>query len=121
IERMVQEAEMYRNQDRKKKELAEARNLADNAAYAAEKFLRELGDQVPAEARKNLEEKVRALRESLSGEDVARIRQRTAELNEALQAIGAQMYQGAGPAASPPPSEEEGPEGDVIEGEFSAD
>ncbi|HHS98338.1 MAG TPA: molecular chaperone DnaK, partial [Chloroflexi bacterium] len=104
IERMVQEAEMYRDQDRKKKELAEARNLADNAAYAAEKFLRELGDQVPAEARKNLEEKVRALRESLSGEDVARIRQRTAELNEALQAIGAQMYQGAGPAASPPPS-----------------
>jgi molecular chaperone DnaK len=116
IERMVQEAEMHREQDRKKKELAEARNLADNAAYAAEKFLRELGDQVPAEARGNLEEKVRAVRE-----DVARIRQRTAELNEALQAIGAQMYQGAGPATSPPPDEGEGPEGDVIEGEFSTE
>jgi len=121
IERMVQEAEMHREQDRKKKELAEARNLADNAAYAAEKFLRELGDQVPAEARGNLEEKVRAVREILSSEDVARIRQRTAELNEALQAIGAQMYQGAGPATSPPPDEGEGPEGDVIEGEFSTE
>ena len=120
---MVQEAEMHREQDRRKKELAEARNLADNAAYAAEKFLREMGEHISAEARKDLEEKVRAVREVISTEDVARIRQRTADLNEALQAIGTQMYQGAGPATSPPPDEGEGegPEGDVIEGEFSAE
>jgi len=121
IDRMVQEAEMHREQDRKKKELAEARNTADNAAYSAEKFLREMGDQVPSEARQNLEAKIRAVREVLAGEDVARIRQRTAELTEALQAIGARMYREAGSGATPPPGEEPGPEGDVIEGEFSTD
>ncbi|HID89748.1 MAG TPA: molecular chaperone DnaK, partial [Anaerolineae bacterium] len=121
IEQMVQEAEIHREQDRQKKELAEARNLADNVAYAAEKFLREMGGHISAEAREDLEGKVRAVREVVSTEDVARIRQRTAELNEALQAIGTQMYQGGGPEASPPPDEGEGPEGDVIEGEFSAE
>ncbi|HIQ02373.1 MAG TPA: molecular chaperone DnaK, partial [Anaerolineales bacterium] len=119
VERMVREAEELREQDRRRKDLAEARNAADNAVYSAEKFLREMGEQIPADTRRNLEEKTRAVREVLSAEDAARIRQRTAELGEAIQAVGARMYQGAGPS-TPPPSGEEG-EGDVIEGEFSTE
>jgi len=119
VERMVQEAEAHREQDRRRRELAEVRNAADTAAYSAEKFLRELGKQIPADARSDLEEKIQAVRQALSSDDVARIRQRTAELNEALQAVGAEMYKGAGPGTPPPPDEGDGPEGDVIEGEFS--
>jgi len=119
VEEMVSEAEAYRQQDQSKKELAEARNTADNTVYSAEKFLHEFGEQVPADARKGLEAKIQAVREALSGEDVARIRQRAAELGEALQGVGAQMYKGAGPGTPPPSGEKGGPNEDVIEGEFS--
>ena len=119
VEQMVRDAEAHREEDRHKRELAEARNSADTAAYSAEKFLREFGEQIPADARKDIEEKIKETREALSGTDVARIRQRAEELGAALQAVGAQMYQGAGPGTPPPADQKEGPAGDVIDGEFS--
>ena len=119
VEEMVRAAEAHQEQDRRQKELVEVRNVADNAAYSAEKFLREMGEQVPADARQSLEAKIQAVREARSSDDAALIRQRTTELNEALQGIGAQMYQGAGPATEPPSDEPDGSEGDVIEGDFS--
>jgi molecular chaperone DnaK len=119
VDGMVRDAEQHRERDRQKKELAEARNAADSTAYSAEKFLRELGGQISADARKNLEQKIQAVRDVLSGDDLARIRQRTAELSEAIQGVGAKMYEGAGPGTAPPAGEEGGPEEDVIEGEFS--
>jgi molecular chaperone DnaK len=121
VERMVREAEQHREQDRQRKEAVEARNTADSAIYGAEKFLREQGDKVPSNLRSGTETKIEALKSALEGGDVSTIRQRTDELSQALQQIGAAMYEGAGPAA-PPPSEGEPPgdgEEDVIEGEFS--
>jgi molecular chaperone DnaK len=122
VERMVREAELHREADQRKKEQVEARNVADTSAYSAEKFLREMGDQLPAAARENVELKVKAVRQALATDDVARIKQSTAELNAAIQAVGAQMYQGAGPSTPPPSGSAgrgQGEEGDVIEGEFS--
>ena len=117
VERMIREAEAHREQDRRRRELAEARNAADTAVYSAEKFLRDLGDRLTADVRANVEQKIQAVRDVLSSDDVARIRQATTELGEALQAVGAQMYQAAGPGTSPPSGDEDSGE-DVIEGEF---
>ncbi|MBN1815542.1 MAG: molecular chaperone DnaK [Anaerolineae bacterium] len=122
VDRMVQDAEKHRDQDRKKKEEIETRNIADNTVYTAEKFLREQGDKVPDNVRSDVESKVEALKKAVDGGDVGTIRQRTEELGQALQQMGAAMYQGAGPSAPPPPGDEgEPPEGDedVVEGEFS--
>jgi molecular chaperone DnaK len=123
VERMVGEADQHREQDRQKREEVEARNMADNAVYSAEKFLREQGDKVPANLRSDTEAKIEALKSALEGGDVGTIRRRTDELSQALQQIGAAMYQAAGPGAPPPPGGEgEAPAGgeeDVIEGEFS--
>jgi molecular chaperone DnaK len=122
VDRMVQDAEKHRDQDRKKKEEIEARNNADNTVYTAEKFLKEQGDKVPDNVRTDVESKVEALKKAIDGSDVGAIRQRTEELGQALQQMGAAMYQGAGPSAPPPPGGEgEPPAGDedVVEGEFS--
>jgi molecular chaperone DnaK len=123
VERMVQEAEQFREQDRQRKEEVEARNMGDNAVYSAEKFLREQGDKVPANLRSDTEAKIEALKTVLQGGDVNAIRQRTDELSQMLQQVGAAMYQEAGPGTPPPPppggEPPTGGDEDVIEGEFS--
>jgi len=119
VDRMVQDADAHRDQDRQRKELVEARNTADNTAYSAEKFLREFAEQVPADARQDIEDKVKAVRDLLSTDNAGRIRQAAADLAEAMQAVGAQVHQAGGPAAPPPPDTDGDDDQDVIEGEFS--
>ncbi|MEE8391011.1 MAG: Hsp70 family protein, partial [Anaerolineae bacterium] len=123
VDRMVQDAEQFREQDQQRKEEIEARNTGDNTVYGAEKLLREQGDQVPANLRSDAEAKIEALKNALQGSDVNAIRRCTDELNQMLQQVGAAMYQEAGPATPPPPSPEGEPppdsDEDVIEGEFS--
>jgi len=121
VERMVQEAERYREQDRQRREEIEARNAADNAVYSAEKFLQEQGDKVSSSLRSEAEAKIEALKSALQGSDVSAIRRHTDELSQVMQQLGAAMYQGAGPGAPPPPGGESsgGDEEDVVEGEFS--
>jgi len=121
VERMVQEAERYREQDRQRREEVEARNAADNAVYSAEKFLQEQGDKASSSLRSEAEAKIEALKSALQGSDVSAIRRHTDELSQVMQQLGAAMYQGAGPGASPPPGGESsgGDEEDVVEGEFS--
>jgi molecular chaperone DnaK len=124
IEQMVSEAEQSREQDLKRKEAVETRNMADSAIYSAEKLMKEQADKVPEEAKRKIEVKIEAVKKSLEGEDINTIRQATAELSGAIQELGASMYEQPG-AAPPPPEEggsETGPTGtdeDVIEGEFS--
>ncbi|MEE9618104.1 MAG: molecular chaperone DnaK [Anaerolineae bacterium] len=121
VERNIQEAEQHREEDRKRKEEIEARNVADNAVYSAEKFLEEQKDKVPSHLRSEAEAKVEALKSALQGSDVGAIRRSTEELSQVVQQVGAAMYQEAGPGTPPPPEGEppEGGEEDVIEGEFS--
>ncbi len=124
IERMVREAEQHREEDRRRRELAEARNNADAAIYQTEKFLRESGDKISAAERSELEGKVAAVRSALQGQDLERLRSVTRELLDSLQQVGARMYQASGSAPSDGgsragggPSRPDGGE-DVIEGEF---
>jgi molecular chaperone DnaK len=119
IDHMVRDSKQYEAEDRKRKEEVEARNYADSVAYTAEKTLRELGDKVPANVRSEVEAKVKEVREAMQGKDIALIRRKTQELGEALQKIGAAMYQQQ-PGAPPPPGGEGKPpeEEGTVEGEF---
>ncbi len=119
VERMVEEARRHEAEDRKRRELAEARNQADSVAYQAEKALRELGDKVPASDREKIEASVKSLREAIKGEDVQKIRRLTEEVQQASYALGQQLYaQQAKATPGGGPSGDGGGQGDVVEGEF---
>ncbi|HET7010485.1 MAG TPA: molecular chaperone DnaK [Anaerolineales bacterium] len=124
VERMVDEAKRNTAEDRKRRELVEARNAADTLAYQAEKSLKELGDKVPAGDRTNIEAKIADLRKAAEGEDVAAIKRLTEELQQATYALSQQLYAQAQPGGaqsggSARPDSNRGTAGeDVVEGEF---
>ena len=122
VEKMRKDAEAHAEEDRKRKEMIEARNHADNTAYAAEKALREFGDKVPAEVKSDIEAKVAEVRSAAQGDDLDKIKSATQALGEAIQKIGASVYEqnpAAGspeaPAAGDSSNGEAGPE--VVDGE----
>jgi molecular chaperone DnaK len=124
VEQMRKDAEAHADEDIKRKEMIEARNNADNTAYAAEKALREFGDKVPAEVRSDIEAKVAEVKSVAQEEDVEKIKAATEALGLAIQKIGASVYeQGqAGEAAQASGEEEAGPSSndenpDVVDGE----
>lgn len=121
VDRMVQEAKVHEGEDRKRRELAEARNNGDNLAYQAEKALNDLGDKVPESDRSSIETKITELREAIQGDDVDRIKRLSEEVQQASYALSQQMYAQQTPpdgtdAAGEGTSPEE--EGDIVEGEF---
>jgi molecular chaperone DnaK len=120
VERMVQDAERHRQEDQKRREQVELRNNADSLIYQAEKLMREQGDKVPGEVKSEVEAKIAAARSALEGEDTSVLQTAVRDLSEALQKVGASMYQ----EPSSPPPEDEGPvppeeDEDVVEGEFT--
>ncbi|HLO31825.1 MAG TPA: molecular chaperone DnaK [Anaerolineales bacterium] len=121
VEKMRKDAEAHAEEDRKRRELIEVRNNADNTVYAAEKALREFGDKVPADTRSEVESKVAAVKKAAEGEDVEAIKSATESLGQSIQKIGAAVYQQPNAPASeaggadPNPNPEAGP--DVVEGE----
>jgi len=121
VERMVQDADRYRQEDQKRREEVETRNNADSLTYQAEKLLRDQGDKVPDDVKSDLETKIAACRSALEGQDLSQLQRAVGELSESLQKVGASMYQQ--PESPPPGGEDSGPspEGDedVVEGEFS--
>ncbi|MBC7259878.1 MAG: molecular chaperone DnaK [Chloroflexi bacterium] len=121
IERMVREAEQSAEQDRRKKELVEARNQADSAIYSAERLLRDAGDKVATADKAEVERLMSTLRATMAGEDIRAIQAQTADLAQALQRVGAAMYsQSDGtppPEGEPGGDQDKGPE-DVVDGEY---
>ncbi|BAJ65093.1 molecular chaperone DnaK [Anaerolinea thermophila] len=112
IERMVNEARQHEAADRRRKEVVEARNQADNAIYQVEKLLKERGDAVPASTREDIQAKINDLRQAMSGEDAEQIRNRMQTLTQAAVALQSvpqgQPVGGAGGDGA----------GEVVEGEF---
>jgi len=122
IDRKVRDAQQHEAEDKRHRELIEARNTADSLAYQTEKTLRDLGDKVPANDRSNIESKVRDLREALKGEDISRLKQLSDELQQAFYAISQQLYQQGQPGGNGHVSTNEprqGPDDEgVVEGQF---
>lgn len=131
IDRLIRQARENEAEDRKRRELVEARNNADSLIYQTEKTLRELGDKTPANERQNIQAKIDVLRQAIQGQDTQRIKQLSDELQNAFHALSQQLYAQAQTAsqpggngggrdytyrstASPHPDDE----GEVIEGEF---
>jgi molecular chaperone DnaK len=100
IKNMVSDAESHAEEDRRARELAEARNNGENAAYQAEKQLGELGDQVDADSKQRIEDAIKEVRDSLEAEDPAAINAKTEALQTAFHAISEAMYQRAQEAAA---------------------
>ncbi|MES0359911.1 MAG: molecular chaperone DnaK [Anaerolineales bacterium] len=122
IDRMVEDAREHESDDRKRRELIEARNTADSLAYQTEKTLGELGDKVSANERQNIETKIAELRELINSEDVESIRKDTEELQNAFHALSQQMYAQQQPEPGSnghePQSHQDEGEDEVVEGEF---
>jgi molecular chaperone DnaK len=130
VERMVRDAESHAEDDRRQRELVEARNSAENAAYQAERQLGEMGDSVDASSKEQIEAAIKDVRESLTSEDTSEINAKTAALQEAFHKVSEQMYAqaaqaqqgGDGPAstengASSSSDEEEVVDAEVVDGE----
>ena len=106
---MVSDAETHAEDDRKARELAEARNNGENAAYQAERQLVDLGDQVDADSKGRIEAAVKEVREALESEDPAAINAKAEALQVAFHSVFEAMYeraqqQQAAPATAPRPA-----------------
>jgi molecular chaperone DnaK len=95
VEQMIKDAEAHADEDRRQRELAEARNVAENAAYQAEKQLSELGDQVDSSAKEEIEAAIKDVRDSLESDDAAEIRSKSDALQAAFQKVSEQIYASA--------------------------
>ncbi len=96
VERLRREAETHAEEDKKKKETIEVKNNAENAVYVAEKTIREAGDKVKPDDKKEAEDKLAELRKVKDSEDIEAIKKATDELNTAIQKVGADMYASQG-------------------------
>jgi molecular chaperone DnaK len=115
IQRLVREAEAHAADDKRRRELVEARNQADAAVYSAEKSLKDAEGRVPADLRGEVERAVSALKEAMAGEDIARIRQATGRAAQ----LTARVAETAAQAAQPPGGGSRGQGGpDVVDAEF---
>jgi molecular chaperone DnaK len=99
IEKMRKDAEAHAEEDRKGREEIETRNEADNAVYRSEKFLKENGDKISEAEKSSMGSAITAVKEALKGGDASTIRSAGEKLNEAWQAVSAQLYKAAGEKA----------------------
>lgn len=95
IERMKKDAESHADEDKKKKETVEVKNMADTIAYTTEKALKDAGDKITDEERKPVLEKLEALKQVKDGNDAEAIKKATEELSQAAQKIGEKLYSSA--------------------------
>ncbi len=119
IERMIEESKRHEAEDRRRREIVEARNMADNVIYQVEKALKENGERVPSDLRYEAESKINDLRQIMNGDDDRRMR----SLSEELQQLYGRILQAAAPQAAGATGGngrhgQTSPEGDVVEGEF---
>lgn len=102
IEKMRAEAEANAESDKQKRELIEVQNAADQMVYAAEKALKDHGEKVSEDIRKNVQEKIDVLKTARSGTDVAAVKTASEALSTAMSAIGEAMQKEANPEQKPP-------------------
>lgn len=125
IERMVKEAESHADEDKRKKETAEARNAADQLVYSTEKTLKDAGDKVSADMRTKIEAAISEAKEAMAGEDLDRIKKANEALSEASYPLASMLYEqaqtaGAESGQAQASTEEAGDE-DVVEAEVVED
>jgi molecular chaperone DnaK len=129
VERMVKDAEAHAEEDRRQREVVEARNTAENAAYQAERQVNEMGDSLDSSAKEEIEAAIKDVRDNLESDDVALLKQKTDALQAAFHKVSEQMYAAAqqqaaagngaasdGGATDPSADEEEVVDAEVVDG-----
>jgi len=92
IEKMKKEAEAHAEEDKKKKDLIDARNLADTLVYTTEKTMKEYGGKLKEEDKKEIEKKIEALRKVKDSNSIEEIKRASEELSQAIQKVGTELY-----------------------------
>ncbi|MBX4216044.1 Hsp70 family protein, partial [Candidatus Parcubacteria bacterium] len=100
IKKMQQDAEIHAEEDRKKKDLVDAKNGADQLVHTAEKALRDAGDKAPEDIKKTVNEKVEAVKKAKEGNDLGALKNASEELSREMQKIGEAMMSAQGGSAS---------------------
>jgi molecular chaperone DnaK len=126
IEKMTKDAEAHAEEDRKAKEKVEIRNQADSATYASEKMIRDLGEKIDATKKKEIEDEIAKVKETLKGDDTDKIKAAADALNAKVQEFSAELYKQAaaksegagGPEGAPSPEAEPKKEGEVVDADF---
>ncbi|KAH8510002.1 hypothetical protein H0E87_007784 [Populus deltoides] len=129
VERMVSEAEKFAKEDKEKRDAIDTKNQADSVVYQTEKQLKELGEKVPAPVKEKVEAKLQELKDAVAGGSTQGMKDAMAALNQEVMQLGQSLYNqpgaapGAGPApgseAGPSDSSNKGPDGDVIDADFT--
>ncbi len=120
IEKAVNEAEQYAEEDKKRREAVDTRNNADQMVYQAEKTLADAGDKITEEDKAPVNTAIEALKEALKGEDLEAIKAKQEELQKALYAVAEKLYQQSAPQGDPAQAGEQGaPEDNVYDAEFT--
>ena len=130
IDRMVKDAERHAEEDRKRREVAEVRNQAEQLVYSTEKFLADNADKVPAESKTEVESAISDLKAALASESTSsdELKAKTEVLSQASQKVGQAMYAaseaqgasgdaGAGAGASAPGGDAAAEDDDVVDAE----
>ncbi|MFA5754827.1 MAG: molecular chaperone DnaK [Candidatus Paceibacterota bacterium] len=112
IEKMKKDAEVNAADDQKKKDSIEAKNIAENLIYQSEKTIKDGEGKITEESKKDVESKIEELKKIKDSDNIEEIKKQTEQLSEAIQKVGAQMYQ-----ANEPPKEEEKPDAPEAETE----
>ncbi|MBI2170808.1 MAG: molecular chaperone DnaK [Chloroflexi bacterium] len=129
VERLVRDAEAHAQEDQRRRQEVETRNLADSLAYNAEKMLRDNKERIPPDLQKEVQDQVTALRTALQGTDVTAISAAVSQLQQSMQKVGAAVYsQPGGPPPGPggqgpsggdtPPGGGNPPPGGTVEGQY---
>ena len=125
IERMTKDAELHADEDKKRKELVEARNNADALVHATEKSLKDLGDKVDAETKANVEREIEGVNKVKDGDDLEAIKAAVESLTQASHKLAEMMYQQAsqqgpegGDGAAGGSSSKKGDDDDVVDADY---
>lgn len=133
VDRMVKEAERFAKEDKEKRDAIDTKNQADSVIYQTEKQLKELGEKVPEPVKEKVESKLKELKDAVAEGTTQTIKDAMAALNQEVMQLGQSLYNqpgagaGAGPGAGPTPGAEagsadssaKGPDGDVIDADFT--
>ncbi len=127
IDKLVKDAELHAEDDKKKRELVDARNTADALIYSTEKSIKDLGDKVDSETKSKVENAIEPLKKAMEGEDAAEIKRLSEELTQVSHKLAEAMYKQASQEAGPQPDADQAntdqpgaatPDDDVVDADF---
>jgi molecular chaperone DnaK len=112
---MVKDAEAHAEEDRRQREIVETRNAAENAAYQAERQVKEMGDSLDSSSKEEIEAAIKDVRDNLESDDVELLKQKTDALQSAFHKVSEQMYAAAQQQAAAGNGASAGGEGETAE------